>query len=72
MGLIWGWKGAIWALRHCRISPIGDFSHLWDEVLHHGNGFFGLGFGTKSHFGSHVAEAQTFDNVLINKMESTL
>ena len=39
---------------HSRISPIGDFSHLWDEVLYHGSGFCGLGFGTQSHFGSHV------------------
>ena len=39
-------RGSNSALLHSRISPIGDFNHLWYEVLHHGSRFSGLRFGS--------------------------
>ena len=39
---------------HGRIWWIGDFNHLWYEVLHHGSRFSGLCFCSDTRFGSHV------------------
>ena len=35
-------RGSNLTLLHGRISPTGDFNHLWYEVLHHGSRFSGL------------------------------
>ena len=52
--LLRGQRGSNSAPGHSRISPTGDFNHLWYEVLHHGSRFFGLKLATQSHFGSYV------------------
>ena len=47
-------RGSNSAPGHSRISPIVYFSHLGDEVLHHGSRFSGLHFCLEPRFQSHV------------------
>ena len=44
-------RGSNSAPGNIRISPIGDFTHLWYEIHHHGSRLSGLRFGQGTHFG---------------------
>ena len=46
--------GSIFAPSHGRISPMGDFIHLWYEVICNGSRFSGLLFGYHCHLQPYV------------------
>ena len=52
--LFGGGRGSNLTLLHSKISPNGDFNHLWYEELHHGSRFSGLHFCSELLFGSGV------------------